>query len=60
MCLVVVYRSQAPPVIAVQLGALGWMDAPAECEVWKTGEQRGGKKGIKVEEGNDRYALSSG
>lgn len=22
---------QAPPVIAVQLGALGWIDAPAEC-----------------------------
>lgn len=40
MRLVVVYRSQAPPVIAMQLGALGWMDAPAECEVWKTGEQR--------------------
>lgn len=23
---------QAPPVIAVQLGALDWMDAPAECK----------------------------
>lgn len=31
MRLVVVYRSQTPPVIAMQLDALGWMDASAEC-----------------------------
>lgn len=50
MRLLVVRRLQSPPVIAMQLGALGWMDAPAEWESWVTEEQRT-RMGISTGEG---------
>lgn len=53
MRLLVVRRLQTPPVIAMQLGALGRMDAPAEWESWVTEEQRT-RMGISTGEG-ERY-----
>lgn len=59
MRLLVVRRLQTPPVIAMQLGALGRMDAPAEWESWATKEQRT-RMGISIGEGGGAICAGCG